>query len=132
MNLNTGLAAIMTHTVVEAELATHWGGQAEVFASPALIGAMERTCMRATDHLLDQGLTTVGVSFAIDHQAPTPAGWDVSIEATLTEIDRRMLTFSVVARDRAGQIAEGKHVRCVVDQSKFDERLRSRIASNVA
>jgi predicted thioesterase len=126
MTIVKGMSADLTHTVIHSDLAIHWGGQAEVLSSPVLIGALERVCVKATDHLLDAQSTTVGVSFEIQHLAPTPLDWEISAHCELIEINDRMLTFAVEATDQAGKIASGRHTRCIVSKQKFDLKLKKR------
>lgn len=126
MTITTGMNAVLKHKVIQSDLAIHWGGQAEVLSSPVLIGVLERVCVEATDHLLDGLSTTVGVSFDIQHLAPTPLDWEISAHCELVEINDRMLTFTVEAADPAGKIASGRHTRCIVSKEKFNIKLERR------
>lgn len=128
MTLRLGLKATTRHRVQDADLATSWGGSVSAFASPVLIGLIEETCMKVTDHLLTQGQITVGTGFEIQHVAPTPRGCEVEIAAELIAIDARRLTYAVSARDPGGDIAKGSHVRGVVDRGVFLDKLEKRAA----
>lgn len=126
MTLRTGLRVEQSYTVSREDLALHWGGDFPVLASPVLIGLLEKTCMLVTDANLPEGKTTVGVGFDLLHLAPTPENEDVIVIATLEEINRNTLKFSVEARDRKTLIASGMHCRGVVDRRRFLEKILER------
>jgi predicted thioesterase len=93
-----------------------------------LIGLIEMTCMRATDHALEDGRITLGVGFEIRHLAPTPVGEEISIVATLKSVEGRMLIYDVSATDRNGAIAEGVHQRAMVSAQSFGAKIELRTA----
>jgi len=126
MTPRQGLKAAHIHRVGASELATSWGGSVPVFASPALIGRIETTCMRVADHLLTPDLITLGVEFDIKHLAPTPPDNQVEIVAELIEVRDGALVYVVAARDAAGTIASGRHLRRVVDRQRFMRKVGER------
>jgi predicted thioesterase len=126
VKIHPGLKASARHRVNSIDLADKWGGQASALASPIMIIFIEKTCMLATDHLLDPSQMTVGYEFQIKHLAPTPPDWDVDVEVELIAVAGRMMTYRVAARDAAGLIGEGTHTRCIVDSDGFHERLDRR------
>jgi fluoroacetyl-CoA thioesterase len=126
MNIEPGLKAVARHQVAGMDLADRWGGEAAALASPILIIFIEKTCMQATDHLFEPGQMSVGYQFNIDHLAPTPPDWEVTVSSELVEVGDRTLTYKVSAHDAAGKIAEGTHVRFVVHKDRFHERMARR------
>ena len=108
------------------DTATLWGGRFEVLASPVLIGKIENACMKTTDHFLGAGQFTVGLAFEIEHRAPTPVGATVEFEVELVGVNANKLKFAVVARDEFGLVAKGTHLRAIVDEESFRERLNKR------
>jgi fluoroacetyl-CoA thioesterase len=62
----------------------------------------------------------------IDHLAATPLGMLVTIEAKITEVDRRRVTFEIVARDIIEECGRAEHVRFIVDKRKSMERIAAK------
>ena len=124
MTIQPGLSARATHRVDTISLADQWGGQAHALASPIMIIFIEQTCMKATDHLLPAGQMTVGYHFEIQHLAPTPPEWEVTVDAELIEVDGRMMTYRISVRDAVGAVGEGIHTRRAASSAGCDQRLR--------
>ena len=91
----------------------------EVYATPAMVGLMEKTCLNSVLEFLPEGHGTVGVKIDIVHSKATPVGMEVVCESELVEVDRRRLVFQVVARDEEGEIGKGSHERFIIDTEKF-------------
>src|SRR3990172_6140071 len=123
MEMQPGLTAIETHTIQGKDLATHWGSEMPVLASPVLIGLFELACVKATDHLLESTHTTVGVGFDVMHISPTPIGSEVQVTASLEAVEGSKLTFHVEAYDADGLISTGVLHRAVVKKETFLERV---------
>jgi predicted thioesterase len=97
-------------------------GDVDVFATPMMIALMEHATQKLAEPKLKTNETSVGISVNITHTAATPIGMEVEAVATLTEINDRILTFSVVALDESGVIGEGIMKRTIVDRKRFIER----------
>ena len=64
-------------TVTEDKLASTVGsGLLRVFATPAMIAAMEQAACGALEPFLQEGQTSVGTALQIEHTAPTPLGME--------------------------------------------------------
>lgn len=114
-------------TVTEAHTARAVGsGTLEVLATPVLASLMEQAAWQAVQEELEEGQTTVGVSLSLEHNAPTPVGGTVTAVAVLTGREGRKMTFALSARDDAGDIAVGSHVRVVVDGSRLEQKAAAR------
>lgn len=50
---------------------------------------------------------------------PSKLGATVEATATLTKVDRRKLSFHVVAKENGEVIGEGEHLRFIVDRQRF-------------
>lgn len=113
--------------VVTAELtAAHYGsGLVEVFATPAMVALMEKTCLLSVLPHLPEGHGTVGTAVHVSHERATPVGMRVSCTSKLVETDRRRLVFEVVASDETGIIGRGKHERFIINTESFMEKLRT-------
>ena len=76
--LKTGLKVTRRYTIDEPRtidfLAGNGDGPARVYATPALIGDIERTCREFLLEHLDPGEDTLGTAVNIEHIAPTLLG----------------------------------------------------------
>lgn len=118
--LEKGVSARSTATVTRENTAAAMGsGDLAVFATPAMVALMENAAMTAVAGELPAGATTVGAEMNVTHIKPSGLGAAITATAVLTGVEGRKLTFNVGARDEAGMIGEGVHVRYVVDREKF-------------
>ncbi len=125
MALQPGLSAHVDLVVSGADLATAIGsGEVEVLATPRVVALCEEATVLATDGHLQEGEVSVGTRVELDHLQPTLAGSTVRAHASLEEVDKRRLIFSVKATEDDITIATGRIVRVVVDHQRFSDRLR--------
>lgn len=123
--LCVGISNELTQEVAyEDTAASYESGLVEVFATPAMIKLMEKTCMLSVAEYLPEGQTTVGTIVNIKHVKATLKGKRVNCISNLTEIDRRRLVFEVEARDENGVIGLGVHERFIIDMDKFMKELQ--------
>ena len=126
-NLNIGMKAEKTELVTENNTAKKYGsGGVSVYATPAMIGLMEGTCLAAVDPSLPPGLATVGTHLDVKHLAATPVGMTVRVEAELIEIAGKRLVFRVAAFDAKEKIGEGTHERFIIDLAKFLQKTEAK------
>ncbi len=120
----TGLRHSETLVVEHKDTAAVYGsGALEVFATPAMIALMEKTCLMAVCDKIGEGNTTVGITVNIKHLKASPVGSTIRCEAELTEVDRRRLVFKVQCFEGENLIGEGIHERFVVESAKFMAKL---------
>ena len=127
-SLAPGLSTKKELIVDEARCIGFMGKEGMVYATPRMVSDVEYTCRDFLLQHLDPGEDSVGAHVSIDHLAATPIGLKVTIEAKITEIDRRKVTFEFSARDPVEQVGKGKHVRFVVETAKTRERLAAKRA----
>ena len=119
-----GLCHSETLVVEHKDTAAVYGsGALEVFATPAMIALMEKTCLESVSTKIGEGNTTVGISVNIKHLKASPVGALIRCEAKLVEVDRKRLVFEVHCFDGDTLIGEGIHERFVVDGEKFMGKL---------
>ena len=99
--------------------AVYGSGALEVFATPAMIALMEKTCLESVSCKIGEGNTTVGIAVNIKHLKASPVGAVIRCDAKLVEVDRKRLVFEVKCYDGETLIGEGLHERFVVDSEKF-------------
>ena len=103
--------------------AVYGSGSLEVFATPAMIALMEKTCLESVNSKIGEGETTVGISVNIKHLKASPVGAILRCDSKLIEVDRRRLVFEVKCFDGDALVGEGVHERFVVDSEKFMAKL---------
>ncbi len=103
--------------------ARYGSGLVEVYATPAMVGLMEKTCLNSVLSFLPEGFGTVGIRIDTSHSKATPVGKRVVCRSELVEVDRKRLVFKVVAEDDTGEIGRGLHERFVIDTEKFMKKL---------
>ena len=127
INLHLGMKSEKSEQVTEYNTAIRYGsGGVAVYATPAMIGLMEGTCLAAVDPHLPAGLATVGTQINVSHLAATPVGMTVRATAELTEIAGKKLSFRIEAYDEKEKIGEGTHQRYIIDINKFLQRAESK------
>ena len=99
--------------------AVYGSGALEVFATPAMIALMEKTCLESVANKIGEGNTTVGIAVNIKHLKASPVGSTIRCEAELVEVDRRRLVFKVRCFEGDTLVGEGIHERFIVDSEKF-------------
>ena len=119
-NSLVGLCHSETITVEYKDTAAVYGsGSLAVFATPAMIALMEKTCLESVNGKIGEGNTTVGISVNIKHLKASPVGASIRCDSKLIEVDRKRLAFEVQCFDGDTLIGEGVHERFVVDSEKF-------------
>ena len=122
-NLEIGLLAKSEQIVQYKDTAKALGsGGAEVFATPRMIALMENAAYTAVQPAMAQGQSTVGTAINAKHIAATPIGLKVWAVATLCEIDRKKLTFTIEAYDETELIGTAVHERFIIDEEKFADK----------
>jgi len=95
----------------------------EVFATGFMVGLMEWCCLDLMAPHLAEGEGSLGTLIEVTHEAATPPGMTVTVEATLEKIEGRQLFFQVIARDEADIIGRGRHGRTLVNWPRFIEKV---------
>jgi len=122
-----GLTGEASTIVADADTATrHGSGLVPVYATPALVGLMERAAVAALKGHLASGHTSVGGRIDVHHLAPTPVGMRVRACAELLRVHGRRLVFDVQAWDEVERIGQATHERFLVDQADFISRAKAK------
>ena len=127
-SLQVGLATKREVVVDEERCIGFMGKEGMVYATPRMVSDVEYTCRDWLLEHLDAGEDSVGSRVESDHLAATPLGLTVSIDVTVSEIDRRRVTFTFSVKDPVEECGRGKHVRFVVETAKTRERLAAKRA----
>ena len=125
MELHTGITGV---EVTAANTAVAVGsGTLPVFATPAMLASMEKAAYESVQPYLDEGCGTVGILLNAEHLAASPIGMRVRTESELTEIDGRVLTFSVHSYAGGELIGKGVHKRCIINSERFMAKALSKL-----
>ncbi len=120
IRLQEGIVGTSQIMVKKEDTAMQYGsGLVEVFATPAMVAIMEKTCLESLLNHLPETASTVGTMINVSHSKATPMGMKVTCQSKLIEIDRRRLVFEVEAHDEEGLIGKGTHERFIIDKAKF-------------
>ena len=120
MELTVGLSGRVDTLAERKDSAKEMGsGSLLVYATPSMVALMEAAACKAIAPALPEEKTSVGISMNIEHTSATPMGMEVYAEAQVTEVNGKILTFTVSAYDEKGLIGQGTHKRCIVDSQRF-------------
>jgi fluoroacetyl-CoA thioesterase len=130
-DLQIGIEGLAQTVVSELNTAiAHGSGAVSVFATPALVGLMEKAALSSVEPLLEQGTTTVGTRVDVKHLAATPVGMTVVATSRLVEVDGKRLVFEVEARDNVDLVGMGIHERFIVKTESFIRRVEDKLPKN--
>ncbi len=127
-NLKEGMVGQVETIVSEKNTAMAFAsGGVEVFATPMMIGMMEKASLSAVDSFLPEGYATVGTQVNVSHISATPLGMKVWAKAELIKFKGKALTFKVEAFDEVEKIGEGTHDRFIISLEKFIEKTNGKL-----
>lgn len=127
--LQPGLTHNRTIVIDKPRTIDFMGEDLRVYATPEMVRDMEQTSRMLLLPHLDEGEDSVGMRIEVDHLGPALLGQAIEVSATLVGLDGRKATFEVEARDDAGAVGRGRHVRFVVNKEKSRERLAAKRAA---
>ena len=104
-------------------------GSLAVLATPVLIASAEATCKDLVQPMLEEGMSTVGTMVSIRHLAPSPIGMKYRCECEITEVEGRMIRFSVILTDERERIGEGVHERVIINEERFLKKTQQKLAA---
>ncbi len=127
-SISVGTTSTRRITIDKPRTVDFLGEALRVYATPELVRDIEISCREFLLEYADAGEDSVGIGISISHSGATLVGMHVDITITVSAVEGRKVTFSVVARDDAEEISRGDHGRFVVEVDK----LRSRVAAKAA
>jgi fluoroacetyl-CoA thioesterase len=128
MTIEVGRTATLEFTVSDDDTAAALGsGDLPVLGTPRLLAWAEAATCAAIAADLDAGSSSVGTRAQLDHVAASPVGAAVTVTATVSYVDGRLVRFEVVAEHEVGGVSKvvghGEVTRVVVDRERFLARL---------
>lgn len=117
-----GRTATREFVVSDADTARAVGsGSLAVLGTPVLLAWCEATTCAVLD--LPEGRTSVGTRVSLEHLAASPVGARLSVTASVSYADGRLVRFAVEARMGDVLAGSGEITRVVVDAERFLSRL---------
>ncbi len=111
--------------IVGEELTTsHMDGIPPILSTPGLVYLIEKTGDESLKPFMESHEASVGTFISLSHMAPTPVGDWVRVRVRVESVSGPKISFSFVAEDKRGKIAEGSHTRAIVDANKIREKLK--------
>lgn len=101
-------------------------GMPEILSTPWLIWFLEHAARNAVSPRLEPGESTVGVVVNIKHTAATPPGEKVVCRARVINVDGRLISFQVEARDEHEKIAGGTHKLRVIQAARLAAKVEAK------
>ena len=98
----------------------------KVFATGFMVGLLEWTCLKLLEPHMDDGEGSLGIHINVSHLAATVPGQTVTVEAEVTKVEGRKVSFRVKARDEIDVIGEGEHERMIVPWDKFVSKVNEK------
>lgn len=95
----------------------------EVFATGFMVGLFEWVCTELLAEHLDVGEGSLGTHVDFSHDAATPPGMTVTVEAEVVGVEGPKVRFRVSGHDGLEKIGGGEHERFVVKWDKFNSRV---------
>ncbi len=128
MEIPVGTKAEVCALVERGDTAQEVGsGSLLVYATPCMVALMEGAACEALADFLTEEKTSVGIELSIKHISATPVGMTVRAEAEITEVEKNIITFQVVAYDESGKIGEGLHKRAIITAQPFLEKTYAKL-----
>ena len=113
----------------ELTAATVGSGALPVFGTPYMIAMMENAALTLLQHFIEEDKGSVGTQINVSHEAPTPIGMKVMVEAEVTAVSEngKMVDFAVRAWDETGLIGQGTHTRAIINNERFLNKCNAKL-----
>lgn len=120
------LEQVVTQELTAAAIGS---GMLPVFGTPFMAAMMENAALTALQSFLEEGQGSVGTRLDIHHDAPTPIGMKVWVEAEITGVSEngKMVEFSLRAWDEKGPIGGGTHTRAIINTQRFLDKCNGKL-----
>ena len=128
MEITIGMKAEVSTLVEREDTAKEVGsGDLLVYATPCMVALMEGAACEAIAQCLSDSQTTVGTALNIEHISATPVGLEVHATAEVTDVEGKVITFTVTALDETREIGHGTHKRVIINSQKFLEKAYNKL-----
>lgn len=125
--LGAGATTTRDLTVDRRRTVDFLGESLRIYATPELVRDVEETCLDFLLGHVDEGENSVGTAIALKHGGATLLGQPVRIDACVSAVDGRSVTFEFTVHEGDKEVASGTHSRFIVNV----ERLRAKVQAGV-
>jgi fluoroacetyl-CoA thioesterase len=94
-----------------------------VLGTPALVSQMEVVCRRLLEPHLEEDEDGVGYELRATHHKPAPVGAELTVTATVADVNSKRLLCEVAVRHGTQLVASGSFDQRVVAAEDFAERI---------
>src|ERR1700687_3155596 len=102
---------------------TNFQAMPEVFATGFMVGLFEWVCIDLLAEHLDAGEGSLGTHVDFSHDAATPAGMTITVQAECVGVEGPKVRFRISGHDGIDKIGGGEHERFVGKGGKFNARV---------
>ena len=106
---------------------TMGSGSLPVYATPSMAALMEKSACNAIASGVPDDKTSVGIELNLKHTAATPVGMEVKAEATVTAVEKNIISFTITAYDQSGVIGTAEHKRALVTTERFVAKTNAKL-----
>lgn len=124
--IQPGLETTEQFEIDAARVTRHMGEDLGIYATPFLIGDIERISRDLLQEHVDEGEDSVGTHIDLQHRAAALEGTQVTITVKVTAVDKRAVTLDVDVRDDFEELAHVDHSRFIVEKDRLKERLQNK------
>lgn len=112
-------------TIVDANntAKAYGSGSVDVYATPAMVALMESSANTSVEKHLPKGYISLGIEINVQHIKASPIGERITCISILEKQDNKKLYFRIKAFDSKSKIGESRHIRYIVEEKKFMEKL---------
>lgn len=119
-NIVLGTEACLDFEVGASDLASVYGsGALDVYATPAMVGLMEKTACALLESYMEAGETTVGIAIDVKHMKASLPGMKMHCTARLVGMEGRKMVFEIEVRDALSVVGTARHERFLVFSEPF-------------
>ena len=121
--IKLGQTISRTIAVDAARTIDFMGPDARVYATPSMISDVEMVCRDMLLPMVEQGQDSVGMRVVMDHLGPALLGDEVTIEAEITSVEGRRVSFEASVTCNGKKISVMQHLRGIVAIADLKARL---------
>ncbi len=100
----------------------------DILATGYMVGLLEWACIQLLESHMENDEGSLGTHVDVSHQAATPPGMTVTVDAEITELRGPRAKFRVCAHDGVDLIGKGRHERFIVKWDRFNARVEGKRA----
>ncbi|MBR0766531.1 thioesterase family protein [Bradyrhizobium japonicum] len=121
--IETGKQLSRTIEIDDASAISFMGPELRVYSTPSILSDIEFACRDLLLTMLDEGMDSVGSHVTLEHVGAAKLGQRAGVVVTVTEANKRRITFSASVTCDGRAIANASHVRTIVSVADLKARI---------